>query len=624
MRKTLLSLSISCAFMLSVLPGLASSPTTSPGDPLLVTDGARYSLSALSPGSTADLVVTFRDAAMTKRLLGKYGVEPLLLMTELPIAYGRATAGEWNALLEDPAVAGLETNAPLEYHMSTARNATRINEVAESLGFNGSGVGVAVIDTGIDATHPDLASRIVPGRNLRYLVAGYQPVIDSDVHNGHGTHVSGIAVGDGTASSGRVRGVAPGASLYVYGQGAGNSIVSYTAAYDHMIANPSSPGYPQIRVVNNSFGGTGTPSAADNAAIRGAIGAGITVVFSAGNGGDGGVAADNLNRLCKVKTISLPAVPIGGLVCVANYSDAELGTSEGGLDSSTSRGPQSIANNWPDVAAPGAHIESARAKTATVISAPAFATKYGTTQVPDYITISGTSMASPHVAGVVALMHQAAASATIAITPAQVESILKATTHKFGNWAPFPNRHAGMGLVDARAAVESVLGLAVTPMTSSLRVYSNEFSCLVFSGPIQSVAGTGTLLNAGAAGSSVNNITELEGLGSPGPSTSVITPGASRLSLGCILEDAGNNNLLAFHANATATAVVTYVGTNEVAFSGSLVRNTAGSRLNSPSSYAYDYGVDGDVSVDFTVDLQGDGVANPYTDRSFTVVYDGP
>lgn len=640
MRKILAAVVAALFMSISGLAGVVLAD--SPSSRAVLGDGVAEALSASPRGESLDLIVTLRDGADAGALLSRHSLTPRLQLKMLPIALASGSASEWMSLSREPGVMGLDLNDSYDYYLDTAVDATRVRELQNgslvrvrgrnpnakalektTLILEGEGAGIAVVDTGVDVTHPDLAERIVPGRNLRNIpwivrIFGIEippstwvPVSDSDLHNGHGTHVAGIALGDGRASDSRIRGVAPAARLYAYGVGAGISVINFLGAYDHILANPQEPGEPPIKVINNSFGATGNPGAAETVTIRALVASGITVVFAAGNDGNGGENADRTNRLCKIRDASNE--PLKGVICVANYSDGEQGTSEGGIASSSSRGLLANPTSWADVAAPGSHIQAARAKTATIASSPAFATKYGTTQLPDYITISGTSMAAPHVAGVAALMYEAATRAEVEITPAEIESIMKSTAHGFSNYAPYPNPHAGAGLVDARTAVETIMDLTVTPMTESLRKYSNDFSGIVFSG-------TALTVNAGVAGSFANDVSDLEGFGKPFPSTDFITPGATQTRLRAFMTDIGGSSLATAHPGASVCATITYISSGLTPFSGCLTVNADRSFFDS-STFSYRAGIDGDVRVEFVFDVQGDGLEDPLTDATITVLY---
>jgi serine protease AprX len=153
--------------------------------------------------------------------------------------------------------------------------------------------------------------------------------------------------------------------------------------------------------------------------------------------------------------------PLPGILMVASYDDRETGTRNGATSSFSSRGLQSNSATYPDISAPGSNILSACRPALLICSAELADTNYG--------TISGTSMATPHMAGIVAQVMQAAP----ALTPGQIENLLEDTAYKFsggGGYVSDPRNtdnttsyDKGHGLVDAAAAVASALGVAPPP-----------------------------------------------------------------------------------------------------------------------------------------------------------------
>jgi serine protease AprX len=376
-------------------------------------------------------------------------------------------------------VAYIEADRPLEYATDTSHIATRGQSVLagevrlpDGTRIDGAGVGVAIVDTGIDGTHPDLVDRVV--ENLRLVCPGQGaigpdeacssfPLDDTDTValGGHGTHVAGIVAGTGAASSGRFHGAAPGARLYGLGAGAALWLTEAVAGLNWVLENHDKVN-PPIRVVNNSWGsepGKDDPNGPYVVAKlqRELIDAGLSVVFSAANnGGDGSV--QKTSREC--------ALPKPGNICVANYDDHDTGTREGSVGPSSSRGAMDDAETWPDLSAPGTTITSTCRLTLPVCSAHLGQV---TTPPNTYATLGGTSMAAPHVAGIAALLYQV----DPLLRPSEVEWVLEETAHKFSFGGPYvadpfhpggtSSYDKGHGLVDARAAVESVLHpLAVT------------------------------------------------------------------------------------------------------------------------------------------------------------------
>ncbi|MEQ7006661.1 S8 family serine peptidase [Actinopolymorpha sp. B17G11] len=240
---------------------------------------------------------------------------------------------------------------------------------AWAAGFDGTGVTVAVLDSGIDAEHPDLAGKVIEQQN-------FTTEADPADHLGHGTHTASTVAGTGDASEGRYRGVAPGADLLnakvVDDDGSGNFswvIDGMEWAVDH-----------DARVVSMSLSGDPTDGtdplsqAVDNLTAT----SGALFVIAAGNRGSA------------AQTIGAPGAADSALtVAAVDRSDV--------VASFSSRGPRAGDRGLkPDIAAPGVGIVAARANDTT----------QGTPVNDFYTSLSGTSMATPHVAGAAALLAQ--------------------------------------------------------------------------------------------------------------------------------------------------------------------------------------------------------------------------
>ncbi|HLE97608.1 MAG TPA: S8 family serine peptidase [Candidatus Thermoplasmatota archaeon] len=406
------------------------------------------------------------DRAAALRLAA---VPRAVVFENLPhLAWAHAPPASLRLLASSPGVTYLEADAPQAWHLDTATSATRAAELyAESsvlvapdgTPLDGRGVGVAVVDSGVDATHGDLPHGSKVAQNLKFAGAAvvtvggsppglWQDVPDSDTSSGHGTHVAGIVGGLGTSSAARFRGAAPGATLYAFGAGEGITVAHALAAFDRILEMHDSV-EPKIRIVTNSWGGPGDhdPDAGIAQAVDAMVDAGLVVVFSAGN--DGGDSSS-------VQTNIWGNNPKPGVVMVANYDDLDEGTRDGAIAGSSSRGDASRPETWPDVAAPGTRITSALAKGVNVLVPVGFLNAEPTsaaTLAEGYVIASGTSMAAPHVAGVAAILLQARPD----LTPAEVEAVLKSTTHRFGDLGEGGDPAAGQGLVDAVFATATAL-----------------------------------------------------------------------------------------------------------------------------------------------------------------------
>ncbi|HET6968939.1 MAG TPA: S8 family serine peptidase, partial [Ornithinibacter sp.] len=349
----------------------------------------------------------------------------------IPAFAASVPAGMVTALARVPSVIRVELNGVtraldasgnLDYGVVAAR-AAAAGSVADGT-LDGSGVGICVIDTGIDPTHEQLAGRVVGWRD--WVNARPTPYDD----HGHGTHVSGIAAGRPTGpATTAYGGVATGASLVgakvldSSGSGADADVVS---AIEWCAARPD------VRVISMSLGSPGSDgSDAGSLASDAAVAAGKVVVVAAGNSGDAPGTISSPGVATDVVTVGAAS----DASSLAGASDTDTGFYLAGF---SSRGPTTNpdAPHKPDVVAPGMSVVAPQAGS-----------------VSGYTTYSGTSMATPFVAGVVALGLEAAPAAT----PATVKAALRSSAKDAG--APGPDDEWGAGLVDARSFV-AALGAA--------------------------------------------------------------------------------------------------------------------------------------------------------------------
>jgi serine protease AprX len=476
-----------CAQLGTAAPSGAAAPA-----PQLVAVSSQVArdLATLPASAPYGVYVTVRggDAAARAALLVDHGLTVVRDFPSVGIVYGAGTIGAVATLRRAAQVSYLSTSRRLKALDDTSGWAMRVEQVQRVVGngpyrdgsghiVDGTGVGVAVVDSGFDGTHPDLASRMVRNTKFKCSTPVLQntqtmmcfgpvltvPLADSDVDGGHGTHVAGIVAGDGTSSKGTFHGTAPGASLYGYSVGDGDSIFDFdvAAAYQDILdTNAAGTNTPRIRIATNSWGNAaGTaydPQDIISVLTRKLVDSGVTVLFAAGNGdssGDGGNGSDD-------RLSSTAKDPTPGVITVANYDDAGTGTRNGTLDSSSSRGWKGHPDIYPDISAPGTLITSTCRVYKPICNLgpePQWA--------PYYATISGTSMATPAVAGIVALLYQVRPD----LTPAQAESLLQDNAYRFGDQSTYeadPQNPGGLisfdkgaGLVDAQAALDS-LGVA--------------------------------------------------------------------------------------------------------------------------------------------------------------------
>jgi bacillopeptidase F len=286
-------------------------------------------------------------------------------------------------------------------------------------GYFGGSVTIATLDTGVDALHPELANNFRGGENSWFDPYGEHSTPYD--RTGHGTQVMGILVG--SDAGGTAIGVAPEAqwiAAKIFSDAGTATESAIHAAFQWLLdpdGDPLTDDAPDV--VNHSWsvadaGLCNTEFQPDIEALKAAD---IAMVFSAGNFGPGstsGVSPGN-----NPGTISVGATDDSGVV--ANFS---------------SRGPSSCDDSLlPKLVAPGDGV---------------LTTDLSFGGMPNYIIVTGTSFAAPHIAGVLALLRDAVPPAGVG----ELESALLGTATDLG--APGPDQESGYGMVNAAAALDSL------------------------------------------------------------------------------------------------------------------------------------------------------------------------
>jgi serine protease AprX len=316
-----------------------------------------------------------------------------------------------------------------------------------ALGFDGSGVGVAIIDSGITSWHDDLMGTGINGQKVVEFVdfVSNQPHPYDD--NGHGTHVAGIIAGSGYDSYGARAGIAPGAhlvSLKVLDANGGGYISDVISALDWVVENHAAY---NIRVVNLSVGAAITESYETDPltlAAKRAVDAGVVVVAAAGNMGK------NAAGQIQYGGITAPGNAPWVLTVGASSHMGTLTRTDDTVADYSSRGPTAIDYlAKPDLVAPGTGIVSLSDPNSTFYATQSAYLLDGTraTSYHPYLSLTGTSMATPVVAGTVALMLQA----NPALTPNAVKAILEYTAE---NHSSYNRLTEGAGFLNTMGAVE--------------------------------------------------------------------------------------------------------------------------------------------------------------------------
>jgi serine protease AprX len=403
--------------------------------------------SAIQSGRSSQVVVRLAPGASLPASLQRFVKSRLQLIDGYVLSIPDASLSALDAI---PQVESAHQDRPAWAADYLSTITTGADVAQQAMDLTGRGIGVAVIDSGIASWHDDLTTgdgRRFPYGNQRVskfvdFVNGQTMPYDD---HGHGSHVAGIILGNGYDSRGRQSGMAPDASLVslkvLDGQGKG-TISTIIAALDWVAANASTY---NIRVVNLSVGAAVTQSYRIDPlalAARRLTERGIVVVAAAGNLGQ------NAQGQRQYGGILAPGNAPWVLTVGAGSTEGTVRPQDDVMADFSSLGPTRgdyLAK--PDLVAPGRGIVSLAVPGSTLyqsnrqfLVSGSFSTGY-----PPYMSLSGTSMAAPQVAGAVALMLQA----NPRLTPNLVKAILQYTAHVDSRYGPLQQ---GAGFLDVLSA----------------------------------------------------------------------------------------------------------------------------------------------------------------------------
>jgi serine protease AprX len=406
----------------------------------------------LAGRGTSRVIIETADGGPADRLIRSFKGKPGRRLGLLRGQVADIPNAALEALADRPVVRAVRLDRRVVGTMERTGATIGATWVRENLGFDGAGVGVAIIDSGVTAWHDDLGNdRVVHFADFVDLQA-----LPSDEY-GHGTHVAGIIAGSGYDSNGARRGVAPAANLVVLkvldGDGYGY-ISNVIAALDYAIEHRAQF---NIRVINLSVAAGVYESYNSDpltVAAKRAVQAGVVVVTAAGNLGR------NQQRAIQYGGITAPGNAPWVLTVGASSHNGTASRSDDSIAAFSSRGPSRLDYAAkPDIVAPGVGIESLADATSTLFLSHPAARLWGTldTATQPYLSLSGTSMSAPVVAGTVALLMQA----NPALTPNLVKAILQYTAEHRSHYNDLTQ---GAGFLNARGAVQ--LARALTNRSS--------------------------------------------------------------------------------------------------------------------------------------------------------------
>lgn len=376
----------------------------------------------------SDVIVEFNDDTAGSAVIRNGGGQAGRRLGIVRARAARISNALLKRLADDPKVKRIHLDREVNGHIARTAATIGAKNVHAQYGYTGAGVGVAVIDSGVTPWHDDLTVSNRQGQRVAAFVDFVNNRTSKYDDWGHGTHVAGIIAGNGYDSNGDRLAIAPRANIVALkaldGEGKGR-ISTIIAALDWAVTNRAQY---NIRVINMSLGAGVFESYNTDIltiAAKRAVEAGIVVVAAAGNMGK---AQDGKPQY---GAISAPGNAPWVLTVGASSSMGTTDRRDDTIASYSSRGPTMVDfGSKPDLVAPGSGTVSLSDKNSlfyTTKSEYLVAGKQKGLSYLPYLTLSGTSMAAPVVAGTVALMLEA----NPALTPNLVKAILQFTAQVY-------------------------------------------------------------------------------------------------------------------------------------------------------------------------------------------------
>jgi serine protease AprX len=582
--------------VLSAAPASADKPPPpTPVPPIVDDDGDKVfddleqSLAPAAASQRFDVIVLLQQP-LTSANLGflRQRIGPFQTTFQYPSVSGFAatlTKGQITALAKLDLVAQIEADRPAKLFLDTSTFWFGVQEARTDFLVDGNADGqptysendivIAVLDTGIDTGHQDLPpSKVLDWVDFHEPVTGPDPACSTpcDPH-GHGTHVSSTAAGTGAASGGTFKGVAPGAALVgvrvldVNGDGSSSTL---SAGIQWVIDNKDTY---NIRMFNMSLGSAGCFDGTDSVSqlVNQAVADGLIAVVAAGNWGPAS---------CTVASpgAASSAITVGAM--------ADVGEAGFWLAPFSGRGPTADSRIKPDLVGPGVGIRAAKAGTAA-----------------DYVDSYGTSMSTPFVAGVAALMLQADPT----LTPAQVKSILMDTAVDWGTAGK--DIDSGAGRLDAFEAIRT----AASGTGTNITVPNHQ---LIW-GQLPAGSGSTDCSETGSFDDYTVNVTDPS---LPLAVTLIMPTWGDGVDFDLCLFDS-DENLVAFSEAVIRQETVRLASAPNGPYTLRALAWAGGPPASGPGPYFLDISLGGSITPPVSVLLSSDGTT-PFGTRGFDVTVD--